>query len=135
MGLSGRIPLLSARAAPVHPATHAPFEGSLYVFSWRRTGVSVRALLAHETPPRAPPHPLTRARSQGPRLNVLLDTSGENDVELGRDLARSGGDGAGWSVINAMSPQRSQRSSTGRTVQPAFVAFEPAATAIVSPVM
>jgi Mg-chelatase subunit ChlD len=48
-----------------------------------------RVLLLSDCVHNAGPDPrLTAARL--PRLDVLLDTSGENDVELGRDLARLG---------------------------------------------
>ena len=48
-----------------------------------------RVLLLSDCVHNAGPDPrLTAARL--PRLDVLLDTSGEVDVELGRDLARAG---------------------------------------------
>jgi len=56
------------------------------------TGVparDARVLLLSDCVHNAGPDPrLTAARL--PRLDVLLDTSGEDDVELGRDLARAG---------------------------------------------
>jgi hypothetical protein len=48
-----------------------------------------RVLLLSDCVHNAGPDPrLTAARL--PRLDVLLDTSGEDDVDLGRDLARLG---------------------------------------------
>ncbi len=48
-----------------------------------------RVLLLSDCVHNAGPDPRTAA-SRLPRLDVLLDTSGEDDVELGRDLARMG---------------------------------------------
>ncbi|MCW2581407.1 MAG: hypothetical protein JWQ53_197, partial [Klenkia sp.] len=48
-----------------------------------------RVLLLSDCVHNAGPDPRTAA-ARLPRLDVLLDTSGEDDVELGRDLARMG---------------------------------------------
>ena len=51
---------------------------------------AARSARTHRPDPRSPipdPRPLA---ARLPRLDVLLDASGEHDVELGRDLARIG---------------------------------------------
>jgi Mg-chelatase subunit ChlD len=54
-----------------------------------RRGADARAILLSDCVHNAGPDPRSVA-STLPRLDVLLDTSGENDTEMGRDLARLG---------------------------------------------
>jgi Mg-chelatase subunit ChlD len=75
---------------PARGLTNIAFP--LEVASRQLAGVPVRdarVLLLSDCVHNAGPDPRPIA-ARLPRLDVLLDTSGENDVDLGRDLARTG---------------------------------------------